>query len=514
MVKVFKNKDDHSTPLVGQVHDLTRAGIIVHLTDGRFMLAHPDQVEEEHAVARLNKLPSRDQVARSAKLSPEHFHPDEGRAIVNNPKHPAHERAVESLTRSLGTPSSLHPDVHLHGVWQVHHHEVPVKLSDGTTIKVDRRVAPLVKEVNDAGLSTRFSAATEEADTSRFRGDAQLFFDGKSADAFLARLPAGKYKVHESTGEGQASAPKPGEIVVSRQPNLRGGEIVLLNQADLPGITKDFKASAPIKILTPPKNMRPATAEDRARLKIPPGWKNVHVANDPTTDMQAWGQDAKGRRQYRYTDEYHARQADKKFARIRELHGDIPQLEAALERDAPNDGTAACVLLIRRMGIRNGSDTDTGADKFAYGASNLRAKHIKVQGDKVTLDFIGKEGVHQVHEVTDPKLKQILRDRVNGLGPEDKVFATNENKTLAYLQRVTGKPYKVHDLRTYLANQTALQAMEGFNPPETLAEYRALRLQVAKLVSEVLGNKPQQALASYINPAVFAKWQKDPSWSK
>lgn len=37
-------------------------------------------------------------------------------------------------------------------------------------------------------------------------------------------------------------------------------------------------------------------------------------------------------------------------------------------------------------------------------------------------------------------------------------------------------------------------------------EYKSLVKRVAEKVSNVLGNRPIQALESYINPVVFASW--------
>lgn len=265
---------------------------------------------------------------------------------------------------------------------------------------------------------------------------------------------------------------------------------------------------------TPVASMRPASAEDRARLKIPPAWTDVTVSVDPFALLQAKGYDKKGRAQSRYSPEHHAIQADKKFARMKALHKLLPMLDAALKRDAHRDGTAAAVFLMRVMGVRNGSETDTGADTFAYGASNLRARHILIDGDKVTLDFDAKDNVHLTLPVHDETLKQILRDRVKGLAPDDPLFGTNESKTNAYLKEHTSDDFKIKDLRTYRANVVALSAMAGIPKPTTAAEFKKARAEVARAVSAVLGNTPSVALSSYINPAIFDDWLKDAPWVK
>ncbi|HEV8217054.1 MAG TPA: hypothetical protein VGP95_14500, partial [Gemmatimonadaceae bacterium] len=35
-------------------------------------------------------------------------------------------------------------------------------------------------------------------------------------------------------------------------------------------------------------------------LRVPPAWRDVHIAASPRSAIQAWGFDARGRKQYRY----------------------------------------------------------------------------------------------------------------------------------------------------------------------------------------------------------------------
>lgn len=264
--------------------------------------------------------------------------------------------------------------------------------------------------------------------------------------------------------------------------------------------------------LPEPSKMRPATSEDRKRLKIPPAWTNVVVAEDPNSELQAQGRDSKNRLQSRYSDAHDQRVAEEKFARMRELHNFLPALDEALGRDAETDGTAAAVYLMRTMGIRNGSETDTGADKFAYGATNLRARHILVDGDNVTLDFDSKDNQHITLPVTDERLKSILRARKDGKGDDDQIFGTNGAKTNAYLKKHTRDDFMIKDLRTYYANQEAIAIVASMPKPQTAAEFKKARMDVGRQVAALLGNTPTIALKSYISPAVFNTWLIDAPW--
>jgi len=53
---------------------------------------------------------------------------------------------------------------------------------------------------------------------------------------------------------------------------------------------------------------------------------------------------------------------------------------------------------------------------------------------------------------------------------------------------------------------TALAEIAKMTPPKDQKSYKKKVKQVAKVVSDKLGNKPAEALKSYINPEVFWAW--------
>jgi DNA topoisomerase-1 len=254
----------------------------------------------------------------------------------------------------------------------------------------------------------------------------------------------------------------------------------------------------------------PATDEERKALKIPNGWTEVEVNRAPGARLLARGRDAAGRRQPKYSQAHTEAQAAAKFARMRALDAAIPDLDVALKGD--DSDTSKCLRLIRAMGLRPGNTQDQKAKVQAYGATTLLSEHVVVGDDGgVRLTFTGKKGVSIDLPVEDPEVADMLREQVAGRAPGEQVFpGTNERKTNLMLKDLTGgQDFKVKDLRTYLANQIALEVMAGMDPPTNMSEFRRLRKAVAVAVSARLGNTPDMALSSYINPAVFADWEAD-----
>jgi len=269
--------------------------------------------------------------------------------------------------------------------------------------------------------------------------------------------------------------------------------------------------------------MSPATPESKARFKevtgrsIPPAWTNVQIADNlETADLQVLGRDAKGRRQAWYSKEHTQRQAAAKFKRIEELHPHLSKLDSALDRDAATNDDAGALTLIRRMGMRPGSNANRGAKTQAHGATNLKAKHVTIDpdGKGASLDFTGKDGVHIQLHTKDPKVVSVLSSRKAKKSGDEQLFDTNEDRVRKYMNGEGGVPkeFLLKDLRTTHANTVALREIKDVPAPTNKQEFVKARKEVATRVSQELGNDPSMALNSYINPTVFTPWIKDGSW--
>jgi DNA topoisomerase-1 len=244
------------------------------------------------------------------------------------------------------------------------------------------------------------------------------------------------------------------------------------------------------------------------KMRLPPAWTEVQINRDSGHPLQAVGKDAKGRQQYRYSAEHTGEQAAKKFRRVKEFVKRLPGLREKIHEhmhgpDGPDRESAHVLHLIDKTGFRIGSDADTKADKKAHGASTLHSSHVRVEGDKSTFHFTGKKGVTIHQEVHDKELADALRPRVKRGG---KLFDADQGHIRGFLKRHAG-PFKVKDFRTAVAADTALKAMHGHPEPTNEAEFKKARHHVGTIVSKKLGNTPHVALASYIPPEVFAKWQ-------
>ena len=247
-------------------------------------------------------------------------------------------------------------------------------------------------------------------------------------------------------------------------------------------------------------------------LKIPPAWTDVTYSTDPKSDLLAIGKDSKGRRQAVYSAAFSAKQAAAKFSRVSELNQKLASImnqndEARRSDNQKKRAAADCAMLIMTTGIRPGSEDDTGAEKKAYGATTLEGKHVVIDGDDVSLRFIGKKGVLLNIPVHDAETKKMLVERKRAAGDDGQLFPINEKTLLDHVHSFDGGGFKTKDFRTLLGTRTALDEVAKRPPPKNDKEYRKEVMSVAKVVSTRLGNTPTIALQSYINPAVFAEWR-------
>jgi HK97 family phage portal protein len=266
--------------------------------------------------------------------------------------------------------------------------------------------------------------------------------------------------------------------------------------------------------------MSPATPERLTQFKakvgrsIPPAWTDVHIADDlDHSKLLCQGKDGKGRRQAIYSAKHTEGQAAIKFQRVKELSKHTDKLDFALKRDAATNDEAGALTLIRHLGMRPGSNSNTGASVQAHGATNLLAKHVTINGGTATLDFTGKDGVHIVLKTKHPEVVGVLKSRKAVHSRNERLFQTNETRVRDYMHEA-GVPneFMLKDLRTLHANTVALREVQKMRPPKTKTEFVKARRAVATQVSAELGNTPVMALGSYINPTAFSKWVKDPSW--
>lgn len=271
----------------------------------------------------------------------------------------------------------------------------------------------------------------------------------------------------------------------------------------------------------------PAAARERAAaLAIPPAWRDVHVAASAAAAVQAWGYDAKGRKQYRYHDRAAERGQLRKFHRMRRMAKDLPAIRAQLARDLRARGltrrrvAAGVVALIAEAFFRVGSERYAEENR-TFGVATLRKRHVAVRDGRAVFDYVGKESVRQRQTVCDPRLVKFVRELLRSPGPRMFRYQADDGRGRAhwcdltardvneYLHDVLGVPYTAKDFRTWGGTLRLATILADLGPGATPRETQKNVVVAVRLVAAELGNTPTVCRQAYVHPIVIARYVDD-----
>jgi DNA topoisomerase-1 len=265
---------------------------------------------------------------------------------------------------------------------------------------------------------------------------------------------------------------------------------------------------------------RPITDPDEiARIRsiaIPPAYEDVWICPHPHGHVQATARDARGRKQYRYHKRWREVRDANKYASTIAFAKALPGLRAQVARDlALPDMTrpkvlATVVRLLEDTHARVGNET-YARDNDSYGLTTLRARHVRVEGDKrIRLKFRGKSGVEHAITIEDRRLaKTIKRCRdlpgevlftyLDEAGDPQPVRSDDVN---AYLREHTGGDFSAKDFRTWAATIAVALELEKLGTAHTVSEAKQHVKSACTSASKLLGNTPSVCRNAYVHPAI------------
>ena len=270
------------------------------------------------------------------------------------------------------------------------------------------------------------------------------------------------------------------------------------------------------------KPVRDARTLARIRaLAIPPAWTDVHIAAGARAEVQAWGLDAKGRKQYRY----HARAVERgqlrKYYRVRELAKELPALRkrvrthAASREPSRRAAAAAIVRLISESLFRIGSERYAAENK-TFGIATLRKRHVEIIDGRAVFKYMGKSSIRQRQVVANRELARLVKRHLST--PGARLFRYKEGTRWrnltgrdvnAYLHETLGVAYSAKDFRTWGGTLRAATVLAELGPATSPADARKNVATTMRLVAAELGNTPAICRASYVHPMVIARYVDD-----
>ena len=253
------------------------------------------------------------------------------------------------------------------------------------------------------------------------------------------------------------------------------------------------------------------------KLVIPPAWQDVHIATSPANAVQAWGYDARGRKQYRYNERAVEKRELRKYHRVRELARSMPRIRKTLRADARarrlgKDAVAALVLrLIGETFCRVGGER-YAKENGTFGITTLRKKHLQLGKRTVCFEYKGKSNVRQRQVATAEDLVKLMA-RLRRT-PGARLFRYTDGTTWRdltaadvndYLRRRVGA-FKAKDFRTWGGTLRAATVLAEIGPARSVTEAKRNVALAMRLVAAELGNTPTVCRSSYVHPMVIARY--------
>jgi DNA topoisomerase I len=254
-----------------------------------------------------------------------------------------------------------------------------------------------------------------------------------------------------------------------------------------------------------------------AALVIPPAWRDVHVATSSTSAVQAWGFDARGRKQYKYHERAVAKRELRKYHRLRELAKTMPRIRRVLREDAAarhltRDAVAALVLrLIGETFCRVGGERYL-KENGTFGITTVRKSHVSVAKRAVTITYKGKSNINQWQFTTAPDIVRLITRLARS--PGSRLFryvdghswrdltAADVNE---YLRRRVG-PFNAKDFRTWGGTLRAAIVLAELGKPRSATEAKRNVALAMRLVASELGNTAAVCRSSYVHPMIIARY--------
>lgn len=265
----------------------------------------------------------------------------------------------------------------------------------------------------------------------------------------------------------------------------------------------------------------PVGSRDRERIRqlsIPPAWRNVHIARAPRAAIQAWGYDARGRKQYRYHTNAVQKRELRKHYRVRQLARDLPKLRARLRRDSRSRGysrdrVAAGVLRLIAEGFFRVGGERYVRENRTFGITTLRKSHVTLESDHLVFNYPGKGRKRHRHIIASPELNKFVRAMLATPGArlfqyeeDGKWYDLTAGELNKYLGDVSGFPYTAKDLRTWGGTLRAATVLAELGAPSTDREAKKNAVTAVRLVAAELGNTPAICRKSYVHPDVLARY--------
>ena len=247
-------------------------------------------------------------------------------------------------------------------------------------------------------------------------------------------------------------------------------------------------------------------------LYIPPAHDNVKINLSKKAKIRAIGYDNKGRAQYTYNKKHIEKQSKSKFKHMIQFGESYKKIFNQINRDLYTESDSKEKQIASVLKIVIDCNFRIGNDKYSkennsFGVTTLENRHIKVNKDTVTIDFIGKKGVRNTCKVRNKKLSKNFKRKKKTLTKNDRIFmyrvnnkyynikSSDVNKYLKKFGNFTAKNF-----RTWGANLEFIQQLVKMDKEKTQSKRKKNVSEALQKVAHKLHNTSTVCKSNYIDP--------------
>lgn len=248
-------------------------------------------------------------------------------------------------------------------------------------------------------------------------------------------------------------------------------------------------------------------------LGLPPAYQKVWICLKDNGHLQATGFDARGRKQYRYHNDWQEWRSREKFGELSTFAQALPRIRRRVATDlgqSQDDAVfllASLVALLDETHLRVGNRAYT-RDNGSYGATTLLKRHLSFGGDGIRLSFVAKGGKRVRRQLHQPRLQKILeviadlpgRELFSWRDAEGEMRRIDSGRLNAYLTDIAGCPISAKTFRTWGGSVAAFAFATGQVRQGEIPSIKAMCATAA----EALHNTPAICRSSYVHPAILA----------
>lgn len=245
----------------------------------------------------------------------------------------------------------------------------------------------------------------------------------------------------------------------------------------------------------------------------------MHIATSDRSAIQAWGFDARGRKQYRYHPNAVKRGQRRKYYRVRQMGRDLPAIRRRVHSDFRKKGMPrekVCAAIVRFLSdgfFRIGNDRYAKENR-TFGLTTLKKSHVRVSGDVIIFDYVGKRSIRHHQTVVSRDLARFISAMLKIRGSrlfryqdvDGRWHNIESGQVNQYLQDVADFPYSAKDFRTWGGTLRAATVLADLGPSKSKRDAVLNVATTMRLVAAELGNTPAICRKAYVHPVVIERY--------